>query len=147
MPKIFNKKLKNKKEKDIDLTNSNDLSLDFGDSWIDYDQEEGQLSIDVYQTKDDLIVKSTIAGANIENIEIFLQNDMLTIRGKRDRQEKIHEGDYLYKECYWGKFSRTIILPFEVKSDKIKASLQQGVLTITLPKTKREDRIFISLKK
>jgi HSP20 family protein len=73
--------------------------------WIDEDYEEGQLSIDVYQTPKTIVVKSTIAGVKPEDIDISINNDMLTIRGKREEQEQIDDEDFLYKECYWGSFS------------------------------------------
>lgn len=114
--------------------------------WLQKDFEEGQLSIDVYQTPDKLIVKSTIAGVKPEDIDISINNDMLTIRGKRDMYEEIKEDDYLYKECYWGSFSRSIILPVEVEADKIEAFLENGVLTVTLPKAKNAKQISIKVR-
>lgn len=68
------------------------------------DYEEGQLSIDVYQTPDTIVVKSTIAGVKPEDIDISINNDLLTIRGRREMMEKIREENYLYRECYWGSF-------------------------------------------
>jgi len=116
------------------------------DNWIDEDYEEGQLSIDIYQTPKAIIVKSTIAGVNSEDIDISINNDMLTIRGKREENEEIKEEDYLYKECYWGSFSRSVILPVEVEADKIEAVLENGVLTITLPKAKTSKQISVKVK-
>ena len=81
------------------------------DEWLEEDYEEGQLSIDVYQTPEAIMVKSTIAGVKPKDIDIALNNDMLTIRGKREMEETIREENYLFKECYWGSFSRSIILP------------------------------------
>ena len=63
---------------------------------------------------------------------------MLTIKGKREHEEEIDDKNYFFKECYWGNFSRTIILPCDVKSDKITATLKNGVLTIKLPKAKNK---------
>jgi len=114
--------------------------------WLDGDYEEGQLSIDVYQTDDDLIIKSTIAGVKPEDIDIAINNDMLTIRGKREMKSEVHDDNYLYRECYWGSFSRSIILPMEVKASKIDASLENGVLTVTLPKAQSAKQISIKVK-
>ncbi len=114
--------------------------------WLDDDYEEGQLSIDVYQTPKDLIIKSTIAGVRPDDIDISINNDMLTIRGKREMKEIIDSADYLYRECYWGAFSRSIILPCEVKEEKINAHLEDGVLTIILPKAKTRKNVFIKVK-
>ncbi|MDD5291075.1 MAG: Hsp20/alpha crystallin family protein [Patescibacteria group bacterium] len=114
--------------------------------WMDDDYEEGQLSIDVYQTPKMIVVKSTIAGVKPEDIDISINNDMLTIRGKREEKEEIRDDDYLYRECYWGSFSRSIILPVEVKAEEIEAVLENGVLTIALPKSKATKQISVKIK-
>ncbi|MCD4761806.1 Hsp20/alpha crystallin family protein [bacterium] len=114
--------------------------------WLPDDYEEGQLSIDVYQTPSEIIVKSTIAGVKPEDIDISINNDMLTIRGQRMQSENIREENYLFRECYWGAFSRSIILPVEIKSDKIDATLENGVLTVVLPKAKTNKEISIKVK-
>jgi len=102
-------------------------------------EEEGQLSVDVYQDKNNIIIKSTIAGVEPEDIDITFDNDMITIRGKRRKDLTIREEDYFYQECYWGSFSRSIILPVAVMEEKIKATIRNGILTISLPKTKKQD--------
>ncbi len=114
--------------------------------WIEEDYEEGQLSIDVFQTARAIVVKSTIAGVKPEDIDIALNNDMLTIRGRRAMKEAVRDEDYLYRECYWGSFSRSIILPVEVAADKIEAELENGVLTVILPKAKMAKQISIKVK-
>ncbi|HOZ55980.1 MAG: Spore protein SP21 [Parcubacteria group bacterium ADurb.Bin316] len=114
--------------------------------WMQTDYEEGQLSIDVYQTPDTIVVKSTIAGVKPEDIDISINNDLLTIRGRREMMEKIREENYLYRECYWGSFSRSIILPVEVEAEKIEAYLENGVLTVVLPKAKSAKQISIKVK-
>ncbi len=114
--------------------------------WLGEDQEEGQLSIDVYQTPKAIIVKSTIAGVKPEDIDISINNDMLTIRGKREIKEEIKEEDYLYRECYWGSFSRSIILPVEIEAEKVEAELENGVLTVILPKAKASKQISVKVK-
>ncbi|MBU1039151.1 Hsp20/alpha crystallin family protein [Patescibacteria group bacterium] len=103
------------------------------------DEYEGQLSVDVYQTKDSLIVRSTIAGVKMEDLEITLNNDVITIRGKRYQADKVEPDDYFYQECYWGGFSRSIVLPVEVNPEGVKANLENGVLTIILPKSKTKE--------
>ena len=114
--------------------------------WLDEDFEEGQLSIDVYQTPTAIIVKSTIAGVKPDDIDISINNDMLTIRGKREMTENVKNENYLYRECYWGSFSRSIILPVEIESSKIDATLENGVLTISLPKARVSKQISIKVK-
>lgn len=111
-----------------------------------FDPEEGQLSIDVYQQDSKLIIKSTIAGAKPEDVDISLQGDVLTIKGKREMDEYIDYNDYLYRECYWGKFSRTIILPFDIDESKVDVNLERGVLTIILPKLEKKEQVKLRVK-
>ena len=98
------------------------------------ESEEGQLTIDVYQTDSDIIIKSTIAGVKPENLDVSISNDMITIKGTRVQEENIPEENYYYQECYWGSFSRSLVLPTDVLDDKIDATLKNGILTIKLPK-------------
>lgn len=114
------------------------------DRWI-AEELEGQLSVDVFQKGDTIVVKSTIAGVEPEDLEIFLNRDMLTIKGKREHAESVQQGDYFIRECYWGKFSRTIILPSDVKSEDAKATLRDGVLTIVMPKAQHSRTIPVKL--
>jgi len=102
--------------------------------------EEGQLVIDVYQTPEEYVIKSTIAGVNPDDLDIDIRNDMVTIRGNRRKDEEVTEDNYLYQECYWGPFSRTIILPEEINTDSSKALLKNGILTIRLPKLSKIER-------
>jgi HSP20 family protein len=95
---------------------------------------EGQLTIDVYQTDNDIVIKSTIAGVKPEDLDVSINNDMVTIRGDRKNEEKVEGENYYYQECYWGTFSRSVILPVEVLADKAEASMKNGILTIRLPK-------------
>ena len=113
--------------------------------WLD-DSYEGQLSVDVYGTNDEVIIKSTIAGVKAEDIDISINNDMLTIRGQRNEDKDDKVDDYYYQECYWGGFSRSIILPVEVDPDQISASLKNGVLTVRLPKTKKAKNVSVKIK-
>jgi len=100
-------------------------------------EAEGQLSIDVFQTPSDIIIKSTIAGVKPEDLDIAISDDMVTIRGRRECGDDLSKDDYFYQECYWGPFSRSIILPVDVHTDKSAASLKNGVLTIKLPKIEK----------
>lgn len=115
-------------------------------AWLNLGEEEGQLAVDIYQTDEALVVKSTIAGATSKDIEISLVDDMLTIRGQRELDEEVSTDAYLYRECYWGRFSRSIVLPVEVRGDKVVASLHNGVLTVVLPKAKRSRHTSIRVK-
>ncbi len=112
---------------------------DQNDPWLNDDQEsEGQLAVDVYQTDKKIFIQSTIAGASPENLQISLHHDLLTIKGRREANKNIKPEQYLYKECYFGPFSRSIILPSEVDSKKVDASLENGILTISLEKVQNK---------
>ncbi|MFC1663136.1 Hsp20/alpha crystallin family protein [Patescibacteria group bacterium] len=97
---------------------------------------DGQLAIDVYQSGDNIVIKSAIAGVQPDDIDITVNNDMVTIRGVRHQDDDIEARDFYFQECYWGGFSRSVVLPVEVDSDKVAASIKNGVLTVTLPKAK-----------
>jgi len=99
--------------------------------------EEGQLTLDVYQTPGEIVIKSTIAGVAPEDLDISITNDMVIIKGERKNSEEVKTEDYYYQECYWGKFSRSVILPVDVDPDKSKAVLKNGILTIRLPKIEK----------
>lgn len=100
-------------------------------------ESEGQLTIDVYQTPAHVVIKSTIAGVKPEDLDITITNDMVTIRGQRQKDEEVKTEDYYYQECYWGAFSRSVILPVDVQADEAEASLKNGILTIKLPKVEK----------
>lgn len=95
---------------------------------------EGQLTIDVYQTDNEIVIKSTIAGVKPEDLDVSINNDMVTIKGERKNEEVVNADNYYYQECYWGHFSRSVVLPVDIISDKAEASLKNGILTIRLPK-------------
>ncbi len=98
--------------------------------------DEGELSVDIFETPTELVIQSTIAGVKISDLELSLHNDLLTVRGRR-HHEIPKDARPLYTECYWGPFSRSIILPVEVRADEASAILRAGILTITLPKRHR----------
>ena len=110
---------------------------------IDLFGGEGQLCCDIYQTKENIVVKSTIAGVDPKNLDISVSNDLLTIRGFREMDEEIKEDDFYCRECYWGTFSRFIVLPQQVDQIKAKATLKNGVLTVVLPKKYKTTSIRI----
>lgn len=104
-------------------------------TWME--EAEGQLTIDVYQTPSEIIIKSTIAGVKPEDLDVAITNDMVTVKGRRMKDEEVSQDDYYYQECYWGSFSRSVILPVEVEAEKSKATLRNGILTVRLPKLER----------
>jgi len=109
----------------------------------DFPANEGQLSCDVYQNEDNIIVKSAMAGVDPKDLHISVSNDLLTIRGFRETDKEIKEANYYAKEVYWGSFSRSIVLPQEVDQNNVQAELKKGILTITLPKKYKNTSIKI----
>ncbi len=115
-----------------------------GEDWLN--DFEGQLNIDMYQTKDNVIIKSTIAGVRPEDIDITVANDMVTIKGSRRKEETVSEDDYFYQECYWGNFARSVIIPVDIDSEKIEADLKAGILTIIIPKAAKAKTKKVKVK-
>lgn len=107
---------------------------------------EGQLAVDVYQDEKNVYIKAAIAGIKAGDLDISLDNDTVTIRGKRQACEAVNEENYFVKECYWGNFSRSVILPVDIKQDQVRATIQNGILTIILPKSKRPRHSKIKVK-
>lgn len=103
----------------------------------DDDEPEGQLTIDVYQTPSEIVIESTIAGVKPEDLDVDVATDSVSIRGARRHEKEVKDEDYFYRECYWGRFSRSIILPQEVDPDAAVVNLKNGILTIHLPKLNR----------
>ena len=100
-------------------------------------EEEGELTVDIYDRGDSIIVQSTVAGVKPEDLDISITNDMVTIRGSRELQEEVTDDAYYYKELFWGIFSRSVLLPEEIEEDMAEANLKHGLLTIRLPKKKK----------
>jgi len=108
--------------------------------------EEGQLAVDVFRTENEIIVQSTIAGVKADDLDISIQNDMVSIKGEREKIIEVPTENYFYKECYWGPFSRSIILPEEINAAEAKAELKNGILTLHLPKTEKIKTTKINVK-
>ncbi len=110
------------------------------------EESEGELAIDVYNTPSSLIIESAIAGVNPDDIDVSISPESVTIKGKREKEEKVKAENYIHQECYWGKFSRTIILPQEIDPDKAQANIKNGVLKITLPKLNKSKTKKVKVK-
>ncbi len=101
--------------------------------WLKAD-EEGELTVDVYQTPDDIVIQTTVAGVRPDELDVSITQEMVTIKGKRQRAHEVSDKDFFYKELYWGSFSRSLLLPQEVDADEAQATFKNGLLTIRLPK-------------
>ena len=103
-------------------------------------EEEGQLTVDIYDDGSDIVIQSTVAGVRPDDIDITLQEETLTIRGARKRAEEVRSDNFYYRELYWGSFSRSIILPEEVDFSKAEAMIKNGLLTVRLPKKDKGEK-------
>lgn len=96
--------------------------------------EEGQLTVDMWQTPSDIIIQTIVGGVKPDEVEVNISHEMVTIRGKRAKTHTVSSPDYFYQELFWGTFSRTILLPQEVDVDESEATMKHGLLTLRLPK-------------
>ncbi len=107
----------------------------------EWDEEEavpGQLAVDVYETKEKLVVKARTAGVNKQELDVSIADNTLSIRGTLSAGNEDDVENYFVQECYWGEFSRSITLPVPVKEEEIEAVLKDGVLTISFTKMKQD---------
>ena len=123
-----------------------ELTHSVGDDSATMQEAEGQLAIDVYQTPEEIVVESTIAGVKGDDIDVDVTSERVTIRGERNKETTVADGDYFYQECFWVKFSRSVILPQEIDPDKAHSVLKNGVLTVTLPKLHRDRARKVKVK-
>ncbi len=108
------------------------------EEWDDDTAVPGQLAVDVYETKDKLVVKARTAGVNKSELDVSISDNTLSIRGTLSAGNEDDVENYFVQECYWGEFSRSIALPVPVKEDEIEAVLKDGVLTISFAKLKQD---------
>lgn len=108
-------------------------------------QAEGKLSVDVLETAKEIIVVAPVAGAHYEAIEIFTHHDIITIRGQRKVPTVPAGSNYIHEECFWGPFSRTVVLPTEVKAEQARAEYKNGILTIRVPKRISNTKIPVKI--
>ena len=110
------------------------------------DMEEGELSVDVYQTGTEIIIEAMVAGVKPEDLHLSITRDMVTIKGRRDGNTQVTHDDYFYKELYWGTFTRTILLPHEVEIEEAEAVEKHGLLIIRLPKVDKARQTKLKVK-
>jgi len=110
-----------------------------------FSETEGQLALDAYQTENAVVIKAPIAGVKPDDIEISMTENSITIKGARKLEEEVKNENYFAQECYWGSFSRQISLPEGVDTERAKASLKNGVLTISIPKTAKSQTKILKI--
>ncbi len=114
--------------------------------WMEEEAVEGQLTVDVYQTPDEIVIRSIVAGVRPDDLDISISRDMVTIRGAREEHKEVSDENYFHKELYWGAFSRTVLLPAEVEVEDASAQEKHGLLTIRLPKIDKEKQTKLKVK-
>jgi HSP20 family protein len=115
------------------------LSREGGSSW-------SSPAIDMYQTNNDVVVKAALPGIRADEVQINVTDDILTIRGETKHEEEKKDRSWQIREHRWGSFERSVRLPTGVVSDKAKADFDNGILTITLPKTEEVKPKTITVK-
>lgn len=106
--------------------------------------EEGQLAVDVAETPTEIIVRAAIAGVTEKDLDIHITDDMISIHGTRQEENLPPQTTLHYSECFWGSFSRAIILPCHIKTDETEATLKNGVLTIHAPKARERVKLTVT---
>lgn len=117
---------------------ANDQPAAASDEWDESEDLPGQLAVDVYETREKLVVKARTAGVNKNDLDVSISDNTLSIRGTLSAGNEDDVENYFVQECYWGEFSRSIALPVPVKEDEIEAVLKDGVLTISFSKVKQD---------
>ncbi len=115
-------------------------------SILEESEEEGELSVDVYQTPDEIVIKTMVAGVRPDDLDVNITRDMVTIKGKREETTDVHTHDYFHKELYWGSFSRTVMLPEEIDVEEAEAVERHGLLIIKLPKVDKSKQNKLRVK-
>jgi len=121
-------------------------SAELKENTIDSD-EEGQLTVDVFQDDQNIYIQSTIAGIDEDDLDVSITNDMVTIKGARKKTGNVSSDQYFYREIFWGNFSRSIILPEQIDSDSAVADFKNGILTIKLPKKAAKGERKLKIKR
>lgn len=127
-------------------TSASALEEDRENDWMEEEGGEGQLTVDVYQNPNEIIIKALVAGVKPDNLDVSITRDMVTIKGNREESDEVTEDNYFYKELYWGAFSRTILLPQEIEVDEATANEKDGLLTLVLPKINKEKQTKLKIK-
>lgn len=126
------------------------LTVDNGglpsNNWMEEANGDAELTVDVYQTANEIVVQTMVAGVKPEDLSVTITRDMITIRGKREETRTVSDEDYFTRELYWGSFSRTVSLPQEVEPDMAEAIEKHGLLIVKLPKIDKTKQATVKIK-
>lgn len=115
-------------------------------AWVEEEEREGELTVDVYQTSEMIVIKAMIAGVRPEDLDISITRDIVTIKGKREEEKIAKSDDYFMRELYWGSFTRSITLPQEIDVDEAEAIEKHGLLILRLPKLDKKRQSKLKVK-
>ena len=114
--------------------------------WPQENESMAELTVDVYQTPDEIVLQTIVAGVDPTDIDVTITRDMVTVAGLRERMQETVGDDYFHQELYWGGFSRTVLLPEEVDVEAAQATERNGLLTIRLPKIDKKKKTKLQVR-
>ncbi len=123
-----------------------DLHQHAGGAWEEESEQDGELPIDMYQTRDTIVIRALVAGVSPDDLDISITRDMVTLKGQREEVQEAPDEDYYHRELFWGSFSRSIVLPEEIVIDEAEAREKHGLLEIILPKLDKGRSARLSVK-
>jgi HSP20 family protein len=116
------------------------------ENWVEEEEKDAELTVDVSQTPDEIIVKAMVAGVHPEDLDVDITRDMVTIKGHREEEHTSKDEDFFVQELYWGGFSRSITLPEEIDVDASEAIEKHGLLILKLPKIDKGRKTKLKIK-
>lgn len=137
---------------DDEFEQENEIDLPEDDQFLDSEEpadmyeDSGQLSIDVINTPEEIVIRAMIAGVKPQDLDIQISRDMVNINGSREESYEVNEEDYYHRELFWGSFSRNILLPEEIDVEESEAKERHGLLEIRLPKIDKHKKTKLSVK-
>jgi HSP20 family protein len=139
-------KLEEEDEATMPEITETEVPVSYSDDSSYEEEEEGQLTVDVYNTHSDIIIKTMVAGVKPEDLDVTITRDSVTIRGKREEERSISSDDYIHRELYWGTFSRIIDLPEEIDVEESEAVEKYGLLILKMPKLDKNKQTKLKVK-
>lgn len=128
------------------LENQPELKTTVRPNIFEANEEEAQLTVDVYHTPTEIVIKTMVAGVKPEDLDVLITRDSVTIRGKRSEDRTVSGDEYFHHELYWGSFARTIALPEEIDVDGAEATEKYGMLILHLPKLDKNRQTKLKVK-
>ena len=109
-------------------------------------EAEAELTVDVHQTAQEIVIETIVAGTTVEDLDVAITREMVTISGARHKKFEVSDSDYFHQELFWGSFSRNILLPEEIDVDTSRAKIKDGILTIHMPKVDKNRKTKLEIQ-